>query len=249
MATLGKVDIRGLHNFITEIRACKSKEAEERRINKELAHIRSKFKSEKAIKGYDKKKYVCKLLYMFLLGVNIDFGYIEAVSLLASKVFSEKQIGYVFLSAMLNENSELTRLIIQSIKNDLRDRNELFVSLALQCCANIGGKEMAEALAPDVQKLLGTRAAGRVGGARAPTPRLPMRRAEARALCALRRGAVASDSTTFVKKKAALTLLRLYRKAPEILPSGEWTGRIVALLDDRDLGVLSCATSLVTALA
>ena len=26
---------------------------------------------DKAVSGYDKKKYVCKLLYMFLLGIDI----------------------------------------------------------------------------------------------------------------------------------------------------------------------------------
>ena len=42
--------------------------------------------------GYQKKKYVCKLVFMFLLGNDIDFGYQEAVNLLSSSHFSEKQI-------------------------------------------------------------------------------------------------------------------------------------------------------------
>ena len=36
--------MRGLAVFISDIRNCKSKEAELKRINKELANIRSKFK-------------------------------------------------------------------------------------------------------------------------------------------------------------------------------------------------------------
>ena len=36
--------MRGLAVFISDIRNCKSKEAEIKRINKELANIRSKFK-------------------------------------------------------------------------------------------------------------------------------------------------------------------------------------------------------------
>lgn len=36
--------MRGLAVFISDIRNCKSKEAEVKRINKELANIRSKFK-------------------------------------------------------------------------------------------------------------------------------------------------------------------------------------------------------------
>lgn len=97
----------------------KSKEAEIKRINKELANIRSKFKGifpfvivfyiwlfnlfvcrlsekyfigDRALDGYQKKKYVCKLLFIFLLGHDIDFGHMEAVNLLSSNKYSEKQI-------------------------------------------------------------------------------------------------------------------------------------------------------------
>ena len=70
----------------------KSKEAEIKRINKELANIRNKFKGDKTLDGYQKKKYVCKLLFIFLLGHDIDFGHMEAVNLLSSNKYSEKQI-------------------------------------------------------------------------------------------------------------------------------------------------------------
>ena len=46
------------------------------------------------------------------------------------------------------------RLIIQNIKNDLVTRNPIFTNLALQCIANIGSKEMADAFAQDIPKLL-----------------------------------------------------------------------------------------------
>src|ERR1700733_12983444 len=54
-------------------------------------------------------------------------------------------------------------------------------------------------------------------------------------------------SKSFVKKKAALTLLRLYRKSPEIVQL-EWAERIISLMDDPDLGVALSVTSLVIAL-
>eukprot|EP01135_Chromosphaera_perkinsii_P002589 Nk52_evm105s224 gene=Nk52_evmTU105s224 len=202
-------DMKGLTVFISDIRAAKSREAEQKRINKELANIRTKFRSEKGIDGYQKKKYVCKLLYMYLLGIDIDFGHLEAVNLISSNKYTEKSIGYCFISVLLNEKSELSRLLIQSIKKDLANRNEIFVCLGLNCISNIGGKEMAEALSNDVMKLL-----------------------------------VSSDSTSFVKKKAALCLLRLYRKFPEVLPMGEWSARIITLLDDPDTGVVLAVLSL-----
>lgn len=57
-----------------------------------------------------------------------------------------------------------------------------------------------------------------------------------------------STSKSFVKKKAALTLLRLYRKYPGIVQQ-EWAERIISLMDDSDMGVCLSVTSLVMALA
>lgn len=55
-------------------------------------------------------------------------------------------------------------------------------------------------------------------------------------------------SKSFVKKKSALTLLRLYRKHPGIV-SPQWAERIIHLMDDVDLGVALSVTSLVMAVA
>ena len=50
------------------------------------------FSGDKTLDGYQKKKYVCKLLFIFLLGHDIDFGHMEAVNLLSSNKYTEKQI-------------------------------------------------------------------------------------------------------------------------------------------------------------
>lgn len=205
--------MRGLAVFISDIRNCKSKEAEVKRINKELANIRNKFKGDKTLDGYQKKKYVCKLLFIFLLGHDIDFGQIEAVNLLSSNKYTEKQIGYLFISVLISGSSELIQLINQSIKNDLGSRNPVHVSLALQCIANIGSKDMAEAFSVEIPKLL-----------------------------------VSGDTLDVVKQSAALCLLRLFRTDPGVIPSGEWTTRIIHLLNDHHMGVVTAAVSLIDAL-
>ncbi|KAL3314365.1 AP-2 complex subunit alpha-2 [Cichlidogyrus casuarinus] len=146
--------MRGLASFITDMRNCKSKEEEEKRINKELANIRSKFKGDKTLDGYQKKKYVCKLLFIFLSGHEIDFGYTEAVNLLCSNRYTEKQMGYLFISVLVRENHPLMNLVITRLKDDLSSRNPIFVNLALQCVANIGTKEMAENFAGEIPKLI-----------------------------------------------------------------------------------------------
>ncbi|KAL8614372.1 AP-2 complex subunit alpha-2 [Nucella lapillus] len=261
MPTVKGDGMRGLAVFISDIRNCKSREAEVKRINKELANIRSKFKGDKTLDGYQKKKYVCKLLFIFLLGHDIDFGHMEAVNLLSSNKYTEKQIGYLFISVLVEASSELNKLgylfisvlvgasselmelvvqsikndlscrgylfisvlvgasselmklVVQSIKNDLAGRNPVHINLALHCMANIGSRDMAEALWQDIPRLL-----------------------------------VSGDTIDAVKQSAALTLLRLLRASADIIPMGEWTSRIIHLLNDQHIGVVTSAASLIEAL-
>ena len=45
-----------------------------------------------------------------------------------------------------------------------------------------------------------------------------------------------------VKQSAALCLLRLFRTDPNIIPSGEWTSRIIHLLNDQHMGVVTAVS-------
>ena len=75
--------MRGLNIFITDLRNCRTREQEVLRVNKELANIRNKFK-EPHLNGYQRKKYVCKLACMYILGYKIDFGHLESINLMVS---------------------------------------------------------------------------------------------------------------------------------------------------------------------
>ena len=145
--------MRGLVQFIADLRNARARELEEKRINKELANIRQKFR-EGNLSGYHRKKYVCKLLYIYILGWNVDFGHLEAVNLVSANKYSEKQIGYLAVTLFLHEEHELIHLVVNSIRKDLNDQNELFNCLALHAIANVGGREMGEALSGDVHRLL-----------------------------------------------------------------------------------------------
>lgn len=145
--------MRGLVSFIADLRNARARELEEKRINKELANIRQNFKKG-GLSGYDKKKYVCKLLYIYILGWNVDFGHLEAVNLVSATKYSEKQIGYLAVTLFLHEEHELLHLVVNSIRKDLMDNNELNNCLALHAIANVSGKEMGEALSADVHRLL-----------------------------------------------------------------------------------------------
>ncbi|KAL1323532.1 hypothetical protein HN51_033839 [Arachis hypogaea] len=205
--------MRGLSVFISDVRNCQNKEQERLRVDKELGKIRTRFKSEKGLKPYDKKKYVWKMLYIYMLGYDVDFGHMEAVSLISAPKYPEKQVGYIVTSCLVNENHDFLRLAINTVRTDIIGRNETFQCLALTMVGNIGGREFSESLAPDVQKLL-----------------------------------VSSSCRPLVKKKAALCLLRLYRKNPDVVNVDGWAVRMAQLLDERDLGVLTSSMSLLVAL-
>ncbi|KAL3622861.1 hypothetical protein CASFOL_033469 [Castilleja foliolosa] len=209
--------MRGLSVFISDIRNCQNKEQERLRVDKELGNIRTRFKNEKGLSPYEKKKYVWKMLYIYMLGYDVDFGHMEAVSLISAPKYPEKQdllkVGYIVTSSLLNENHDFLRLAINTVRNDIIGRNETFQCLALTLVGNIGGREFAESLAPDVQKLL-----------------------------------LSSSCRPLVRKKAALCLLRLYRKNPDVVNVDGWSDRMAQLLDERDLGVLTSSMSLLVAL-
>uniref|UniRef100_A0A3Q3BEM0 Adaptor related protein complex 2 subunit alpha 1 n=1 Tax=Kryptolebias marmoratus TaxID=37003 RepID=A0A3Q3BEM0_KRYMA len=106
------------------------------------------------------------------------------------------------------------RLINNAIKNDLSSRNPTFMCLALHCIANVGSREMAEAFASEIPRIL-----------------------------------VAGDTMDSVKQSAALCLLRLYKTSPDLVLMGEWTSRVVHLLNDQHMGVVTAAISLITCLS
>lgn len=107
------------------------------------------------LNGYQKKKYVCKLLYIYILGYPLTFGHLESLSLLTSPRYSEKQIGYLAVTLLLNERNDLINLVVNSIRRDLVEvHNELWNCMALHAIANVGGREMGEALGADVYRLL-----------------------------------------------------------------------------------------------
>ncbi|GJU29784.1 AP-2 complex subunit alpha-1-like protein [Tanacetum coccineum] len=205
--------MRGLSVFISDVRNCRNKEQERLRVDKELGNIRTRFKNEKGLTPYEKKKYVWKMLYIYMLGYDVDFGHMEAVSLISAPKYPEKQVGYIVTSCLLNENHDFLRLAINAVRNDIIGRNETFQCLALTLVGNIGGREFAESLAPDVQKLL-----------------------------------LSSSCRPLVRKKAALCLLRLFRKNSDVVNVDGWSDRMAQLLDERDLGVLTSSMSLFVAL-
>ena len=118
--------IKGLQLFINEIRDCNTKESEAKRVDKELDKIRKKLNGTGVVTGYEKKKCIWKLLYIHILGYKIDFGLNYSCDLITSIKYSEKMAGYIAMSILFNESSSEVDIMINSIKNDLFNKNTFF---------------------------------------------------------------------------------------------------------------------------
>uniref|UniRef100_A0A0A9ZCE0 AP-2 complex subunit alpha n=1 Tax=Lygus hesperus TaxID=30085 RepID=A0A0A9ZCE0_LYGHE len=114
------MDMRGLAHFIQDIRAATNNKRNERiRVDEELAKIRAKFVNAVCMTVYQRKKYVCKLMFISMLGYRVTFGHMEAVRLMAGNTASEKLIGYLALTVLLDESSELLTLTTHTVYQDL----------------------------------------------------------------------------------------------------------------------------------
>ncbi len=200
-----------------------------------MANIRKKFTatgkqlaedgSNNALNSYQRKKYVWKLVYIHVLGYDVDFGHAEVLALIRSGKYSEKHVGYTALSLLLRGDDPMMNSILTTIRKDVTtpgpatSKNnapslDTAQSLALCSIANISGLEMIQSLHSEVQHTL-----------------------------------VAKSSTPCVKKKAALCLLRLVRTSPKLVSGREFAPHMAQLLQDKHLGVLTSTTSLLYGLA
>jgi AP-2 complex subunit alpha len=206
-------------------------------VEKELANIRKKFNpsgskvgedgSNPSLSSYQRKKYVWKLVYIHILGYDVDFGHAEVLALVRSNKYSEKHVGYTALSLLFRADDPLINSIVGTIRKDLTTTaqgatsgknnaptSDAAQSLAICSIANISGLELIQALHNEVQHIL-----------------------------------VSKTSTPNVKKKAALCLLRLIRTSPNLVAGKEFAPHVAQLLQDRHLGVLTSAMSLLNGLA
>ena len=231
---------RGLHNFISEVRAIEDKELEIQRVDKELGNIRQKFSQSANLTPYQKKKYVWKLCYIYMLGYEVDFGHAEFISLLAAPSFSEKVVGYMAVGLLLRPEDQLMTLVYNSIRNDLHSMNVYSKSLALGAIANLGGEEMANHLAADVRKVMNDLLECNMRMyqyAYAPSAaKLPTNEEMTR-------------TQNSLLKKSSLATLRLYRSVADCISPQELLPTVGTILHRDNIGLVTSVMALITGVA
>jgi len=146
-------EITGLTLFIKRIRACTSPQQEQKEVENELAKIRSYF-ANKSLSTYDRKKCAWKLVYISVLGYEIDMGHGEVLLLINSNAFSEKIAGYMAMTLLFDEQIlEKHDYILNVIRKDLQGGNELHQSMALCAITNFAARAFAEKFSTIIAKI------------------------------------------------------------------------------------------------
>eukprot|EP00475_Leptophrys_vorax_P027940 TRINITY_DN4002_c0_g1_i1.p1 TRINITY_DN4002_c0_g1~~TRINITY_DN4002_c0_g1_i1.p1 ORF type:complete len:739 (-),score=198.15 TRINITY_DN4002_c0_g1_i1:415-2394(-) len=78
----------------------------------------------------------------------------ECLKLIASSKFPEKRIGYLGLTLLLDEQTEVLMLVTNSVKRDLNNDNPYVIGLALNALSNVCSPAIARDLASEINRLL-----------------------------------------------------------------------------------------------
>ncbi|KAF6062967.1 Adaptin N terminal region family protein [Candida albicans] len=108
-----KSQMKGLTQFIVDLRNSKDQDEEDKKINLEINNIKTKFNNS---------------------NLNVDFGLKESFQLLQSNIFSEKKLGYIAVATLL-DNEKI--LINGKNQKNLQSNNEEFNCLAIQFIASV----------------------------------------------------------------------------------------------------------------
>jgi hypothetical protein len=119
-----------LRDLIRAVRACKTAAEERAVISKECALIRTAIKEEDE---QFRHRNVAKLMYIHMLGYPTHFGQMECLKLVSAASFAEKRIGYLGLTLLLTEQTEVLMLVTNSLK--VRVSDVLMCSCAHVSCA------------------------------------------------------------------------------------------------------------------
>ncbi|AMD18731.1 HBL171Cp [Eremothecium sinecaudum] len=222
--------MRGLENFINDIRVANSAEVQEQRIQFELRNVKAKF-GLKNLSGYQRKKYVAKLAYIYITtnAKKLDelvFGLEQCLILLRSRVYSEKFFGYMTLELFMctgDVEDKVVYSVIGQLKVDLCSDDENCVGLALNYIGTTGAmyRTLCNEMFYLVFKILSSH-----------------------------------TSSPMLKSKASVTLLAMLRNTADLLSGQEdsrlqdWTQTIFSLLDDdREHGLVMSGLPLIEYMA
>jgi AP-1 complex subunit gamma-1 len=140
-----------LRDLIKAVRACKTAAEERVVITNESAEIRESFRDE----SYKcRHRSVAKLLFIQMMGYPTQFGQVECVKLIASTNFTEKRVGYLGFTQLLNEQDDVLLMVTNTMQIDMNSTNNQISGMGITAMANMATAEMCRDLCKDVCRLM-----------------------------------------------------------------------------------------------
>lgn len=234
--------MKGLTQFIVDLRNSHDVEEERKRINVEINNIHTKFAG--GLNSYQKKKYVCKLIYIHLLGYTeeVKFGFEQSLDMIRLPDYLEKLLGYLLVSVLFTRNGEslseffgdLLDQVHMELVRDLRCNSEDINCLALQFIAsNFNAMAASES------------------GVNEPVisngdPSFPLWQELLDMVYSL---CVSPITHTTTKTRAVAALNVMLRLSPQVIVSNDnWVPRLLSLVDDTNLSIVLSVVPLVRTL-
>jgi AP-4 complex subunit epsilon-1 len=105
---------------------CKSKQEEDKILQHEVTVLKQRFTEQLAPKKM--KEAIVRMMYAEMLGHDASFGHIHAVNVAQQTSLVSKRVGYLASTVCLNSAHELTTLLVNTFRRDLKSSNHMEVS-------------------------------------------------------------------------------------------------------------------------
>jgi AP-4 complex subunit epsilon-1 len=129
-----------------------SKEEEDALVREEAVRLKKLLSSSPPKEKM--KEYVLRLLYCEMLGYEVEFGYVHALTLTQSSNLLEKKVGYLAVAYFLHKDHPLMIMVVNSFRRDLESDNYLVVCAALTTMSKLLTTETIQTVVTIVIKLL-----------------------------------------------------------------------------------------------
>ena len=106
---------------------CKSKQEEDKILQHEVTVLKQRFTEQLAPKKM--KEAIVRMMYAEMLGHDASFGHIHAVNVAQQTSLVSKRVGYLASTVCLNSAHELTTLLVNTFRRDLKSSNHMEASL------------------------------------------------------------------------------------------------------------------------
>uniref|UniRef100_A0A7S3VAQ8 AP-4 complex subunit epsilon-1 C-terminal domain-containing protein n=1 Tax=Chaetoceros debilis TaxID=122233 RepID=A0A7S3VAQ8_9STRA len=206
----------------------KSKQEEDRIIQREISTLKKKLESKKAktIGGGHNgaptnslnanrkkaKEFLVRLLYVEMLGHDGSFGYIKAVELAASSSIIHKRTGYLLCACTLAPSHEFRFMLVNQMQRDMQSSSILEISASLIATTNLITADMVPAMQGLVVKML-------------------------------------DHASEIVRKKAIIAMHRFHQLAPEAVEKQDVIDKLRKVLCDRDPSVMGASLNVIESMA